>query len=157
MKKRLLTLTMCLILLSGFILNSNAISTPTDRTVEYFDDGSYAVIEIREIENIATRSTTTTKVAAKDYFLYDGDGVVIFTFTVTGTFEYNYGVSSKCTKAVPSTKIYDSAWRLISQSAYPSGNQAIGTATIKRYMLGIPVRTETPKVTLTCDKYGNLS
>lgn len=157
MKKRLMTLSMCLILLMGFIMNSSAMGVISDRTIEYFDDGSYAVTEIREIDNITTRSSITTKVVAKDYHLYDGDGAVIFTFTVTGTFEVNYGVSAKCTKATPSTKINDSAWRLISQSAWPSGNQAIATATFKRYMLGIPVRTETPTVTLTCDKYGNFT
>ena len=83
--------------------------------------------------------------------------IVKWKFIVFGTFEVNSGVSAKCTKATCNTEIYDSNWKVISQSAWPSGNQAIGTATLKRYLLGIPVRTEEVTVTLTCDKNGTLS
>lgn len=157
MKNKLLSISMCLLLLTGFVLNASAFTEASDYTVEYFSDGSYAVVEIREVDSIATRGSVTTKVAAKDYKVYNGNGSIMYIFTVTGTFEINRGVSSKCTKAVPSVTIYDNNWREISKSAWPKGNQAIGTATLKRYMLGIPVRTDTPNVTLTCDKNGNLS
>lgn len=124
--------------------------------ITYFEDGSY-VVDLIEASPILVRGSVYTRTGSKTRTFYDSDNVVKWKFIVYGTFEVNSGVSAKCTKATCNTEIYDSNWKVISQSAWPSGNQAIGTATLKRYLLGIPVRTEEVTVTLTCDKNGTLS
>ena len=127
-----------------------------DKPETIFEDGSY-VVDLIEASPILVRGSVYTRTGSKTRTFYDSDNVVKWKFIVYGTFEVNSGVSAKCTKATCNTEIYDSNWKVISQSAWPSGNQAIGTATLKRYLLGIPVRTEEVTVTLTCDKNGTLS
>lgn len=136
-------------------LTANA-TVSMDTNITYFEDGSY-VVDLIEASPILVRGSVYTRTGSKTRTFYDSDNVVKWKFIVYGTFEVNSGVSAKCTKATCNTEIYDSNWKVISQSAWPSGNQAIGTATLKRYLLGIPVRTEEVTVTLTCDKNGTLS
>lgn len=157
MKKKILALSAIFIFIVSlsFSLTANA-AVSMDTNIIYFEDGSY-VIDVIESNPILVRGSVYTRSGNKTRTFYDSDDVIKWKFIVNGTFEVNSGVSSKCTKATPNTEIYNSNWKVISQSAWPSGNQAIGTATLKRYMLGIPVRTEEPTITLTCDKYGNLS
>ena len=157
MKKRTLALTAIFIFIvclsSGLTANA---TVSMDTNITYFEDGSY-VVDLIEASPILVRGSVYTRTGSKTRTFYDSDNVVKWKFIVYGTFEVNSGVSAKCTKATCNTEIYDSNWKVISQSAWPSGNQAIGTATLKRYLLGIPVRTEEVTVTLTCDKNGTLS
>lgn len=157
MKKRILALTAIFIFIvclsSGLTANA---TVSMDTNITYFEDGSY-VVDLIEASPILVRGSVYTRTGSKTRTFYDSDNVVKWKFIVYGTFEVNSGVSAKCTKATCNTEIYDSNWKVISQSAWPSGNQAIGTATLKRYLLGIPVRTEEVTVTLTCDKNGTLS
>ena len=157
MKKRILALTAIFIFIvclsSGLTANA---TVSMDTNITYFEDGSY-VVDLIEASPILVRGSVYTRTGSKTRTFYDSDNVAKWKFIVYGTFEVNSGVSAKCTKATCNTEIYDSNWKVISQSAWPSGNQAIGTATLKRYLLGIPVRTEEVTVTLTCDKNGTLS
>ncbi|HIT53265.1 MAG TPA: hypothetical protein IAD07_04915 [Candidatus Fimivicinus intestinavium] len=158
MKKRVISTLSCIILMMCLLSNFSSYAiVNTDSTVIYYPDGSYMIDTIEAIPLVSTKASTSTLSGSKTRTFYDSADKVKWKFTVTGTFEYTYGNSVKCTKATPNTQIYDDNWRAISQSAWASGNSAIGEATLKRYLLGIPVRTEEVRVTLTCDKYGTLS
>lgn len=126
-------------------------------TVEYFEDGSYAIVIVTEESAPMTRATTYKKTGSKSYTLLNNAGEELWRFTVTGVFTVNEGVSATCTSATYSISITDTAWSNQSASAYASGSQAIGDATFIRKLLGITVETKSCHVVLTCDAYGNLS
>ena len=88
----------------------------------------------------------------KDY-TYGSD----WTFTVHGTFKVNQGSSVSCTASSYGTSISNTSWRCTSGSATHSGATATARGTMTRYAMGVAVQTEYPSVSVSCDKYGNLS
>lgn len=123
----------------------------TDRSIEYFDDGSYMVTEITENAISTFASGTVTKTKHSHY--YDNNDNLQWTVSITGTFNYT-GSSATCTKATASYTIHDNAWKVTSAVASKSGNKAIGTFTVKKYVLGVPVKTINRTVTITCSNNG---
>lgn len=123
----------------------------TDRSIEYFDDGSYIVTEITENSISAFASGTTTK--SKNSYYYDDNNNAQWRVTITGTFNYT-GSSATCTKATTSYTIYNDAWKVTSAVPSKSGNRATGTFTVKKYVLGIPVKTVNKTLTITCSNTG---
>lgn len=123
----------------------------TDKTIEYFDDGSYIVTEITtsKITTFATKITTKSK--SENY--YDSNNNIEWTATVTGTFSYN-GTSATCENAQVSCKIYNDDWQVASAVPSKSGNKAIGTFTLKKYKLGVVTKTVNRTITLTCNANG---
>lgn len=158
MKKRILVLFICGFIFSCFMINTSAAAMiTTDENIEYFSDGSYATITIEEVNAPATRGTVFLKSGNKVYTYWDSQGNEQFQVTLYGEFNVNSGVSAVCVKSTISVSISNNVWKVISQSATKSGNQAKGTVTLKRYMLLVPVETREKTLTLTCDKYGNLT
>ncbi len=121
--------------------------------VEYFEDGSYAVITITEEVN---NSRATTKSGTKTYTHKNSDGETQWTYKVTGTFSYT-GSSSTCTAVSDSYTISNDNWHMSSHSCSKSGNTANGTVTMKYKVLGITTKTVSDNVTLTCSATGVLS
>lgn len=72
----------------------------TNSTTIHFDDGSYMVTVIRQssITRFA-KSATYTKVGEKIVNLYDSKDNLQWTYTLTGTFNVNEGVSVVCTNS----------------------------------------------------------
>lgn len=125
--------------------------TATDRCVEYFEDGSYIVTEITT-SSITTMATKTTTQSKSSHY-YNSSNNKEWTITLTGTFNYT-GSSATCTKAVTSYKIYNDDWKVTSAVPSKSGNEAIGKFTVKKYALGIPVKTVNWTINLHCNNYG---
>ncbi len=125
-----------------------------NKEICYLSDGSYYTVETTE--KISLTRGTTTKQGSRSYHYYNSDDEKEWTITLTATFTYN-GSSATCTNSGVSHIIYDDAWKVTSSTASKSGNTATGNFTIKRYVLGIPVKTEKPTITLACSKTGVLS
>ena len=118
---------------------------------EYFDDGSYMVTTITESSSAFARATRS-KTGSKTAKYYSSSGSALWSVTVTGTFSYT-GSSATCTSASVSTKIYNSAWRLVNSYAKPSGASATATATAK---YNDSSTYKSLSVTLTCKANGVL-
>ena len=130
---------------SQISINSN------NETIKY-EDGSYVIISITTDHN---DFYTTSKSAKKDYKFFNSKDELQWTATVYGTFSFN-GTTSSCIKASTAYKIYNKSWKVKNSTASKKNNSAIGNFTIKHYMIGIPVQTETFKVTLSCKPNGTL-
>ena len=128
-----------------------------NETIEYLPDGSSIVITVIDETSIMPLATTFTKTGSKVYSARNPDGVIMWQFTVHGTFSVNSGVSATCTAASHSINIVEDAWQNQSASTSRSGNKAIGNATFIKKLLFITVDTKDIQVTLTCDSNGNLS
>lgn len=123
----------------------------TDSYIEYFEDGSYIVTEITE-SSISTFDTKTITKSKSSYY-YDNKDNAQWRVTITGTFNYT-GSSATCTKATTAYTIYDNAWKVTSAVPSKSGNKATGTFTVKKYVLGVPLKTVNRTVTITCSNTG---
>lgn len=127
-------------------------------TVVYEDD-DITIIELPPVETWNTDTSlqpfasNKTKTFSKTHIVKYQNSVTIGTYTLTGTFSYN-GKSSSCTRAVCSTTIQNRSWSFTSSTARKSGNQAIGSFTVKSSANGQAI-SQTLK--LTCDKNGNVS
>lgn len=137
----------------SFPVNAAEIKSVSNTTVEYFDDGSYAVITITEEIN---NSRASVKTGTKTYTHKNSDGEIQWIYEIKGTFSYT-GTSSTCTSVSDSYSISDDSWHMVSHSCSRSGNQAKGTVTMKRKLFNITVETVTKNLTLTCSATGVLS
>lgn len=156
--KRIISLFAVFVLLLSFPLTvlasaHNNIIEMDNGYIEYYEDGSYAIVEIIDSE-IETRATGVKK--DKIYAYYSSSDKLEWTVTVTGIFNYD-GKTSICTNAVTSYKIYNDSWKVTEAKASKSGATAIGEFTVKKYFLGIPIKTINKTVTLTCSKDGKFS
>lgn len=163
MKKALSFIFAAMFLFCTAALPASADSNSTNtvlvsETVEKLEDGSEIVTVIyEEVPAVATASTTYTKTGSATTTYKNSDGDALFALTTHGTFTVVSGVSATCTSASVSTTIYESGWSVDSKSASKSGNQAKGTGTFKKKVLGITVDTKTLTCTLTCSVNGVLS
>ena len=122
----------------------------TEQTQEkriLFSDGSYILTEITSTQIRASGTIT----GSQHYTYYSASDVKQWRATVTGTFTYD-GTTATCTAVSTNFTTYASGWALDSVSKYKSGNKAIGDFYISCSLWETSVR-----VTLTCDKNGNLS
>lgn len=131
--------------------------TLINETVEYFEDGSSAVISVYEDNLPLTRAAAYNKSGSKKYVSRNKDGKALWEFTVNGVFNVNPGVSATCTSATYKSNIIDTSWHLKTASASKSGNKAIGKATYQHKVLFVVTDTENCTVELKCDSNGNLS
>lgn len=123
----------------------------TDSYIDYFEDGSYIVTEI-ETSTISTFSTSSTS-KTKTSTYYDDNDNKLWTICLAATFSYT-GSSATCTKATTSYSIYNSYWKVTKGTASRSGRTATGDFTVKKYVLGVPVKTINKTLTLTCSNTG---
>ena len=153
--KKLISVFLALLMLLSFPMISYAGDSEIDeyenRYVEYYKDGSYSVTTI-EISPITTLATSTVK-QTKTTSHYNSDNEKEWAITVTGTFNYT-GSSATCTNSSVSYNIYDKNWKVTSAQASKSGRTATGEFTLKRYFLGVPIKTENKTLTLTCSNTG---
>ena len=148
--KILLTLVLCMMLLSQFSYADEAIS---DLSAQMQD--GYFVITVRTLDSV--QSTTSDSVSgASDMTFYNNNGVAQWTYTVMGTFTKS-GSAYVCSSASSSVTIHVSGWSCTSKNVTKSGNQAIGTATLVYKVLGVPVNTKNVCITLSCDANGTIT
>lgn len=161
MKRKVLSLMLSLIMLVGLSVTSfasnNTVYDSNIQTVKYFEDGSSLTIILKE-DPVLTRSTVFYKSGGRILVFRDNDGNTVWEVDFNVTFKVNQGVSATCTEAYFETPtIYDSNWKYVTNTTSKNGNKASGTITMRKYFMGLPVRTETPTITITCDNYGNLT
>lgn len=86
---------------------------------------------------------------------YDACGDPLWRISLTAAFNYN-GFASHCVSDSLgySYAVYDDSWKITSAEVSCSGNAAIGHFTIKKYYLGIPIKTVEKTLTLTCSSIG---
>lgn len=160
MGKKIISLLISILIVSGLSMTAFAskdiVKDVSTHNTEYFEDGSSLEIVLQE--GSRTFGKTFNAHAKKTLTFRDNDGNKMWQVDLNATFKVNEGVSVSCTAvSFGAPTIYNSTWRYITNTTSKSGNKASGTITMKKYFMGLPVRTETPTVTITCDKYGNLS
>lgn len=146
----LLTVACCLTMAA----TAFAASAEENTEITYFEDGSYLVKTITTEKSARAASTISGAVDAK---YYNASDELRWVVTLSGTFSYTSGVSSSCTSASISATAYGGGWSCSTKNANASGNSAVGSATMIRKVLGIQVDSIPVSLTLSCDKYGNLS
>lgn len=126
-----------------------------DSYTEYYEDGSYTIITIKQ--SPSARASSYTKVGEKIVNLYNSNDELQWTYTLIGTFTVTSGVSAVCTNSTYSCEIYIDSWSLTAHNNYYSGNKAYGTATLKRKVLFITTNTHDIEGDIACDINGNIS
>lgn len=136
-------------------------------STQYYDDGSYTVIELSIIDNPDivndssftrdTHSITGSRTATH----YDSSHNKMYALKVYGTFLYDNSTVS-CSGRSYQSYIYDNVWTVenVTTSAGGSGTtkaSATASGTAKKHFFGITVQTASISVTVYCDKNGNLS
>ncbi len=150
--KKIIALFCAMLILISFPITALANDeTAISSYVEYLDDGSYIVTE-NETRNISVMATST-KSHVKTSTYYNADNEKLWSITLTGTFTYT-GSSATCTKSTATYTIYNSRWKVTSAVASKSGRKAVGDFTAKLYTLGIPVKTVTRTLTISCSNTG---
>ena len=117
----------------------------TDKEYVYYEDGSYAIISMRE--SISRANTG----ASKDYYYYSPDGDLCFVYTLMAEFYYN-GTTRRAESASSSEDIYVRGWGSTSNREWTSGATAYGKATFS----GPNGEERNVSLSLTCDKNGNV-
>lgn len=135
-------------------LLSNMSSTVALQKGFYKDDLSDNLYVEYTIEEIPSSRLTQTRIGKKTASVKSGS-TVLWTVTVTGTFEYT-GSTSICTASSVTTTCPATNWKITSKSASKSGATASAKATASRYNNGSVVETKTESVFLVCGSDGTL-
>ncbi|MBD5158083.1 MAG: hypothetical protein HDT13_10685 [Butyrivibrio sp.] len=128
--------------------------------IEYFD-GGYIINSLVDVYDSAvdgSLSTYATQITTKSATssVYDSNNKLVAEFVLTATFTYN-GSSATCIDALYTTQIYDKNWKFTDASVDRASNYATGNYTIKKTLLFITQATANGKLTMTCDKNGNVT
>ena len=157
MKKRLLTLFLCLILaispLGITVYAAAPEATGSKTEVTYFEDGSYLVTVITEDTGTSMARITNSKSGSKRTALYSSTNDLLCSLTVYGTFTYD-GSSALATNSSYSYTVDSSLWSFDSGSSVKSGSKVTATATFNFLSF---VQSRTISVSLACSPNGTLS
>lgn len=158
MKKRLLSILLCLVLLwssLAAVVSAEAPAAAEGSRVEYIalSDDMYCITEITEEVSVPVeRGERKTKTGTKTSSVYNGS-TLLFTFSVYGVFAYD-GYTATATSAEYHYTIADSAWSFGGGSASCSGATASASGT---FVLNAAGDTQRVSVSLTCSPDGTLS
>ena len=152
MKRTLCGIIAIIMMLSTLPFPCLAEDSASEDIVTYYEDGSYTIECIYEMQS----RSPGTKTGVKEKTHYSSSGQACWKLVVNGTFTYANGVPI-CRSSTCSVTIYDSAWYTISKSASKNGASAIAYVTMGQNVLGVTVKEVSTTVTLTCDGNGNLS
>lgn len=146
MKKMLAYLMITLCLCEVVQSQANAVEV-VQETIRY-DDGSYAevLLDIEPVEMARTLRTGT-----KSYVKKNASGLIEFTYTLQGVFDYT-GKTSVATRATTTCNIVRNGWVKKSDNHYCSGNKAYATGKFSNSS-----GTRTASLTLTCSSTGKIS
>lgn len=174
--KRLLASLLCIVLLMAPLLPAaqGAVAYYDLTETETLEDGSKLVTSIRMEEDPETGSVSlfallraflqrllrffgkTDTVSRTKYLrYYDSKGVLLWTAYLNAAFTYN-GKKATCTRADIAYEIHDNDWTFTEGSAEKTGGTAKATVTFRQHKLGVPLRTITRTLTLSCDRDGKI-
>lgn len=128
--------------------NSRVIS----EEIEYYEDGSYAVITLVEEDCNTLARAASTKTTYKSYTYRNNDGDVLWAAKLTATFSYT-GSSATCTSAKTSYSISKSSWKCSKNTASKSGRTAKGDFTFKKLLL----ISKSVTISISCSNSGVIS
>ncbi|MDO4173185.1 MAG: hypothetical protein Q4D42_00345 [Eubacteriales bacterium] len=134
---------LCVCLYAG-----NALAAETVQEIIQYEDGTYAEITLTENDTL-TRSNT--KSGTKTFTYKNNSGQILFTYTLTGYFQYG-GSTSKAVSCSTKYNVVRGNWSKKSDKYYCSGNTAYGNATFSNSST-----SKTAKLTITCSKTGTIS
>lgn len=171
MKKTVCFLLSFVMLILPFFCVAQAADVDVKNT-EYFDDGSYLVVEtgepptsedvsifakliefFRRLIELFTGNKTVTKTKYASY--YDSKGALLWSVYLTAEFSYN-GKTAKCKSSAASYDVYDSDWKVTSAVSSKEGNTANADFTVQQTKLGVKLKTVTKRLMLTCDEGGEV-
>ena len=139
---------------SGF----TTVESADEGYVVYYDDGSYlSVSPVYDVTVAGERGTASTVNVHRDATFTNSDGELEWKYTLYATFSFTYGVSATCTNASYSQTIYQGNWTFSNGNATASGATARGVGHYEKKFLFITIQSADVDITLTCDKYGNLT
>ena len=172
--KKLISLFLCIMLMILFALPALA----ARENIEYLDDGSYLLVsDSAPVEDEAQASGFATffqkiislfqkilaffkgqKIASKTKYLqyYDSNGVLLWYVSLYGEFAYS-DTSAIRTEASLDYEIYDNDWSLQASACSYASNTAEADFTMQQHKLGVPLKTISKHMTLTCDTSGNIN
>lgn len=174
--KRLISVFMAILVFA--LISAPAVGASGDNSgTEYFEDGSYLVEGIGDIDEESAESAESflakivtfikriisllfkkeaqTVTQTKYVRYYDKNGALLWAVYLRGTFTYD-GKTASCTDASVTDYMYDADWRLLSCNTKKSGSTASADFTVRQYKLGVALKTVERRLVLTCDKDGNV-
>ncbi len=157
MKTVIRRVTILILLITMFSISAFASCIPHNEqfsSIEYLQNGDYIITEyaVESSTSLAKGVLASTKNGTKTASYYTASGSIVWSVIVDGTFSYTYGVSVTATASSATVRIYNAGASYVTKSAYTSGNVATASGTVK--YSGI---NTTKSVSVSCDKYGNLS
>lgn len=153
----ILTLTCIMLFTTAFPCHAAAIADTTtiNTEYEYYEDGSYAILNTVIVESAANEieplAATKSKTANRTYTYYNNKDKKAWAMTLTAKFSYN-GSKATATSSSVSHTIYINGWSCSNKSATKSGATAKATGTFKYATL-----TKTKTIGLKCSKTGTIS
>ncbi len=153
MKKLVALILSLLCVFSGvsYIFAQDKLNNNMSTSIEYLEDGSYIVTEIKEISNDLARAYKT---GTKSTSYYTSSGKVVWKYELTGSFSYG-GSYASCVGTSSRVTYTTDGWREESKTSYASGASAVGKITMRQ--VGIGGGTKSDTVVLTCSPSGVLS
>lgn len=135
---------------------AQAVTNEVDNTVQVIplEDGSIMVIEIEQQESstYSVRTVESTK-TAKDI---SEDGVLNWKFVLKATFRFDL-IAATCLSCDTSYSVSRDDWRFSNITCSKSGNSASASCTVKKYVLGVNMRTRNVDLKITCTPEGKIS
>ena len=104
-----------------------------------------------------TRSNVYQTTGEKTVKNYNKSNELLWTYTLTGYFTVDEGISATCYNATYAHAIYDSAWHFSDGTTSCEENIVHGYGTFKCKFLFVTVQTYVINISLTCDYYSNIS
>ena len=155
MKRTVISIATAFALLIAMAMPCFASENSIEREYEYYDDGSYAIIETAistpsDISSIGTHSSSSKR-ATRTYTYYGTTNEKEWDITLDATFEYT-GTKATATKSSVDYTIYVTGWSCSSKSATKSGATAKASGTFKYKTV-----TRSKAIGLKCSKSGVIS
>lgn len=156
-KKFILLLIAMAITIAPIRANAQSFQTEPQTTIEEVGDGNYFETIITTWNDPILPRAGLKKSASKTVNYKNSSGDVLWYVKVTGTFTYEKGISSRCTNSSVSANSNNTLWKISNRTCNKSGNTANASAKGTLYRGTTPVRSLTKNVSISCDKFGNIS
>lgn len=147
--KRIISFCLLTAMVLSFVIPAYAGGVMVHEETIILENGDY--IEIVVTESLGR----STKSGSKSYTYYSS-GSAKWKGVLNAYYTYD-GSSSSCTSASCSVAIYDSAYSVANKYTVRSGNMGTASITMNRTVNGSIHNDGTYKISLSCDKNGNLS
>lgn len=120
--------------------------------IRYYADGSTIEVTQREVPSFRASGSKT---GARDYTYKDSSGNTEWIYTILASFTYN-GSSATCTNVWDSVNIVEGNWKKNSASFSRSGNMGYSHFVMKRYLLGVCMKTIESDASVGCNANGGI-